>query len=483
MVNLCINEFAKIFKKKIVFVFFIAVIITLVITIFLCNRNIDSTFGIYNEIYSKNGTLEEQVKNISNTIQNEKEKYNVNPSEETKKKIEETTVFYNYYNYALENNIPIFADNRYNFTYYWKRELINKLIFLEIDLINSTEESRESLESEVNYLRDILYNDKYEEYIEVRKEDYKKEPLKEYAYEARIYAEELNKEYELTRYADPDNIWKLGARATIIRDKERLIKDGNLLTEEQKGALEEQIELEKYKVKHNINTNGVELTNYNDSYVDFAESAVIIVFSLFMIIISASIVSSEFSKGTIKQVFMTSNKRWKILLAKIITLVIILVVFSILLSLAIQLFGNIFFGEHELSPYVYMQDNQIKEINPIIYHILRFLVNDIRIFVYMIFSIMLSTLFKSTIMPVGIMTTFFAIESTVIPNLIKQEMQFLLLKLVNPFFPNGLYVNFDFYLNLMADSSTYITKALIFAVFVITVCLIISFKVFNRKKA
>lgn len=483
MIKLCINEFTKIFKRKIVLIFLLAVIVTLVVTIFLCDRYIDSTINMNSKVNDSNELLKTQLESINKILELEKEKYKINQSEETKKKIEETTVFYNYYNYALENNIPIFADIRHNFTYYWKRELINKLIFQEIDLINSSGESKESLEKEVNYLRDILYNDKYEEYIEIRKEDYKKENLKKYAYEARIYAEELNKEYELTRYADPDNIWKLGTRATIIGIKERLIRDGSLLTDEQKDVLNELIEIEKYKVKNNINTNGIELTNYNDTYVNFAENSIVIVFSLFMIVISASIVSSEFSKGTIKQVFITPNKRWKILLSKIITLVIILIVFSILLSLLIQLFGNIFFGEHELSPYVYMQDNQIKEINTTIYHIFRFLLQDIKILVYIIFGVMLSTLFKSSIFPNGITMTLFLIDNTLLSYIINGEMEFLLLKLVVPFFTNILSINNNFYLSLMVDSSLFILKSFVLVICLVIVFLIIAFKVFNRKMA
>lgn len=483
MINLCINEFTKIFKKKIVLIFIAAVIITLVVEIFLCNGYINSTMTLNGKVYDNDKMLKEQLENLNSTYEKEKKNYENNKSEESKKKIEEVKVFYNYYNYALENDIPIFIGNKLSFTYYWKRELIYKLIPLELSLVNSSEENKESLEKEVNYLKDILYNDKYEEYIEIRKEDYKKENLKKYAYEARIYAEELNKEYELTRYADPANIWKLSSRATIVNAKERLLRDGSLLTNEQKEALEEKIELEKYKVKNNINTNGAELTNYNDSYVSGAENAIIIVLTLFMIIISASIVSSEFSKGTIKQVFITPNKRWKILLAKIITLLVILIVLSILLSLLIQLFGSIFFGEHKLSPYVYMQDNQIKEINPTIYHILRFLLQDIKILVYIIFGVMLSTLFKSSIFPVSITMILFLIDNTLLSYVINGEMEFLLLKLVTPFFPNVLSINNDFYLSLMFDSSLFIVKSFAFAICLITVFLITSFKVFNRKMA
>ena len=188
MINLCINEFTKIFKKKIVLIFIAAVIITLVVEIFLCNGYINSTMTLNGKVYDNDKMLKEQLENLNSTYEKEKKNYENNKSEESKKKIEEVKVFYNYYNYALENDIPIFIGNKLSFTYYWKRELIYKLIPLELSLVNSSEENKESLEKEVNYLKDILYNDKYEEYIEIRKEDYKKEPLKKYAYEARIYA-------------------------------------------------------------------------------------------------------------------------------------------------------------------------------------------------------------------------------------------------------------------------------------------------------
>ena len=50
MINLCINEFTKIFKKKIVLIFIAAVIITLVVEIFLCNGYINSTMTLNGKV-------------------------------------------------------------------------------------------------------------------------------------------------------------------------------------------------------------------------------------------------------------------------------------------------------------------------------------------------------------------------------------------------------------------------------------------------
>ena len=53
---------------------------------------------------------------------------------------------------------------------------------------------------------------------------------------------------------------------------------------------------------------------------------------------------------------------------------------------------------------------------------------------------------------------------------INGEMEFLLLKLVTPFFPNVLSINNDFYLSLMFDSSLFIVKSFAFAICLIITC-------------
>ena len=69
MINLCINEFTKIFKKKIVLIFLAAVIITLVVEIFLCNAYINSTMTLNGKVYDNDKMLKEQLENLNSTYE------------------------------------------------------------------------------------------------------------------------------------------------------------------------------------------------------------------------------------------------------------------------------------------------------------------------------------------------------------------------------------------------------------------------------
>ncbi len=142
-----------------------------------------------------------------------------------------------------------------------------------------------------------------------------------------------------------------------------------------------------------------------------------------MIIIMGSAISTEISKGTIKFLLFTPNKRWKILLSKILSAVIILIVTSLCFSLIGFLFGNIFFKEEGLR-YLYVQAGEVRELNNLEYTILYFLVSCIEIFVYMVFALMLSTVTRNTSLAVGISIASYVgsgIVMQIINSLIKAD--------------------------------------------------------------
>ena len=68
-------------------------------------------------------------------------------------------------------------------------------------------------------------------------------------------------------------------------------------------------------------------------YDIYAPSFSLIIVSILMIMITGSAISTEVSKGTIKFLLFTPNKRWKVLVSKVISAVIILIAISLVLSL------------------------------------------------------------------------------------------------------------------------------------------------------
>lgn len=123
--------------------------------------------------------------------------------------------------------------------------------------------------------------------------------------------------------------------------------------------------------------------------------------SILMIMIAGSSISTEVSKGTIKFLLFTPNKRWKVLLSKIISAILILLVLTILTSFISVIFGNIFFKD-EATVYVYISNGVVKSIPNLLYTMLYFLASSIDILVYMLFAFTLSVVTRNTALTVGV---------------------------------------------------------------------------------
>lgn len=136
-------------------------------------------------------------------------------------------------------------------------------------------------------------------------------------------------------------------------------------------------------------------------YDIYAPSFSLIIVSILMIMITGSAISTEVSKGTIKFLLFTPNKRWKVLLSKVISAVIILIAISLVLSLLTVVIGNIFFKEDGMT-YLFVQNGEVKALSNLTYIILYYLTSCIDIFVYMLFALMLSTLTHNTALSVGV---------------------------------------------------------------------------------
>ncbi|MDD3304120.1 MAG: ABC transporter permease subunit [Clostridia bacterium] len=499
MFYLCINEIVKILKKKITIIFVIAIVVILLLFGML-NKHIVSL-----DRYGEEGNSETLANNniLKTQVLQLKESAKKSEAEGNVKEKATTDIFIYYYQYAIDNNIPFFWDlgvRTPGNEVYWKKELIYQLLMLNNALIgkNLSETKIEKTNNSIEALNNILEKDDYHQYLDYKieeyKEQYQKKEITQDQYELGVYMEELNKEYELTRYNNPEDVGKYSSFATIKSLKNLLLDGkgdkypmGNIkTTEEEKVELKHLIEVEKYRIENKINSNNTITTNYNDQYVKNAESIVFIVFTLFMIIISASIVSSEFSKGTIKQVLMTPHKRWKIVLSKIIALLVILIVFSIVLSLLVQLFGNLFFGEHQLSPYVYWSQGGIDSIPSSIYHIARFFVYDIKIVVYVLFSVMLSTFFRSSVFSVTIPMIIYTLEPVLLdvisPNM-RSTIDFVFFNLMNCIFQYESTTSGIMYTlqkSLAGNGNMY--YSILFALCLSILFIVISIATFKRRK-
>ncbi len=85
-----------------------------------------------------------------------------------------------------------------------------------------------------------------------------------------------------------------------------------------------------------------------------------------IIIISASIISEEFNKGTIKLLLIKPYKRWKILLSKLITVILITIIIIMSILLIQTIVGGFVYGFEDYTVPVIKYDfnaNSVIEIN------------------------------------------------------------------------------------------------------------------------
>lgn len=312
------------------------------------------------------------------------------------------------YELAMENDINVFS-----LTKEWKsmglEELVNKTCELKLyyyidenNIIDNT--------GRIDELFTLIKNDDYSGYMQIikqwLKEDLDKNIITKEEYDILEADFNLKEKYEIGK--TNDSSWKLELVNEIKNIQEQLDKNMNTYTKkvftyEQKEQMENRLKIDLYRLDNNISLigTGIDETNYREYFDSFAKSFSMLVLSILVIMMAGSSIASEYSKGTIKFLCMTPYKRWKILLAKFINIVFIMVVVTIILSVITIIVGNLLYSSSEANPYLYVKDGEVCELDHNIYTLLNFLVEDIEIFVYLVFALMLSVVTRNTAVSIG----------------------------------------------------------------------------------
>ncbi|MGW6298987.1 ABC transporter permease [Peribacillus butanolivorans] len=191
--------------------------------------------------------------------------------------------------------------------------------------------------------------------------------------------------------------WKQELQAEI-QEQQNELKTSKISEDEKSGIMEE-IDLNKQLLDANINpdlrTNWTYMANWTTSLTSFV--------TLFVVIVCSSLVSSEFSDGTIKQLLIRPYKRWKILLSKYISSLLFAALLLVSLFIFSYIVGILFFGNGSYSD---------KILDPASFGFSPVIVGDyfVDMMVYWIpgflvittIAFMLSTLFKSQALAVGV---------------------------------------------------------------------------------
>lgn len=329
--------------------------------------------------------------------------------------------------------------NQYND--YWKSDILNQVVGLK---------QEQGKENEVSKLIELLKKDDFSGYIEIQKEATKKslenKEISKQEYDDNIAIFDLQVKYEIGKNTE-DQYWKRILLNEIKSSKSSLrtgidYKTNKVLTVEQKQEHEDNIKLNIYRLENNMPPIEYADGNYRMIFDTMATMFVTSVIAIFAMIIAGGAISSEVSTGTIKFWALTPNKRWKILTAKILSLLFYIVTITLVMSLLTIACSNIFFDTNG-NEYLYVKDGNVEKIENILFTIEYYFAKIIPIIIFALFALMLSAVTRNTSVAVSLSVATYmgnGIAMAIINSFIKKDwikfVPFNNLNIANKIFPN-----------------------------------------------
>lgn len=362
----------------------------------------------------------------------------------------------------LQNDISLYSVN-------WKNTALNNL---ENDMDGK--------------LLEIVINNDFEGYI-----NYEKEIEKQKLNQKEITLQEYDDNIQLLDLRSRYQIGNVGNEETIrdskegyldkIKNEQKSIRTGidyssnKVLTAEQKKKYEDDIKINIYKIENNVvNQDYSATTNYRMMFESLAPSFVITLVAIFAMIVAGGAISSEVSTGTIKFWALTPNKRWKILTAKILSIVFYLVVITLIMSILSIAWANIFF-DTEGYGYIFVKNGNVEKIGNTLFTIGYYFAKLIPVIIFAIFALMLSVITRNTSVSLGLSIATYmgnSVAMLIINAYIKKDWVKLIpfnnLNIVDKVFPN-----FQSMMSTGLENTT--TTSLGFSLAVLGVCVILMF--------
>lgn len=183
----------------------------------------------------------------------------------------------------------------------------------------------------------------------------------------------------------------------------------NTPTDQDTTWLKDQVEANEKMLEKNINPTAK--TNWH--FMNDVVVGMTIGVTLFSVIVASAIVAAEFSDGTIKQLLIRPHKRWKILLSKYVAILVYAMILLVTLIISGFLVGILFYGMGDFQTpfFEYTLTGQKEAIigTQFMLKMAYFLPSLLMITTI---SFMLSTLFKSQALAVGIGIFVLFVSST-----------------------------------------------------------------------
>jgi ABC-2 type transport system permease protein len=233
------------------------------------------------------------------------------------------------------------------------------------------------------------------------------------------------------------------------------------------------INTNNYRIKHNIPP------VFGDTvfgFINTTKDIVAVLIGVFVVIIGGSIVSQEYSWGTIKLLLIRPIQRWKILLSKFIA-VVLAGIFFILAGFIISfIVGSLFFGfDMGAGRYLYYSGKTLHDITMGMHLLEIYGSNLVDVIMMATFAFMLSTIFKTNALAIGL-SIFLSFAGPIVVTLLTAVNENIGKYL---FFLNTNLYQYVEGQNLLGDTTMAFSATVLAVYFVIF--LIISFLIFGKR--
>lgn len=379
---------------------------------------------------------------------------------------------------------------------YWKTNLIQEISNLKIQKNNLLPENElKSIEERISKLTEKLEQNDFEGYIDLQKTEQKTQldngEISEQEYKDKIEVLDITKKSGIGKESD-DPYWKQTlireietAQASIRTNIDR--ETSKVLTVEKKQEYEDLIKINKYRLENNIPPS-VYSENYRTIFEVLAPMCGVAVIAIIVIVIAGGTISSEVSTGSIKFWALTPNKRWKILTAKILSVLFYIVVITLLIVAITIIISNVFFSDAEIGEqYIYVENGEIKVIESNLFILEQYFVKMIPVVIFVLFAIMLSTLTRNSATSISFSLALYlgnGIAMSIINSFIKSEwIKFVPFNNLNIF--DKIFPNYTSPINFSMGTSFTTTTSLTFSLAVLGVCailmLVTTYDSFNKR--
>lgn len=457
MINLIRNELSKIFYRNSTYIMFIVMFLFVILT------NV-----IYKTELDENGEFKSDYYN-SNYLKIAKEKLDKS-DDENKMNIKKDIIKYELY----EKYGP----------YSWQAYIVNNKME---DIIDTYVKSNFNLNEEYNFYLDKFEKDDWK-YFVLEEIDLKKKELSDNLVSKDIYdidLEVLN--YRLNHDISYSSSYLNNALEDYSNAK-KYISTSNLsyLKEEDKLKSSNDRVYNYYKNVSDMNINKYILDNkINAKKINDTRGILINLFNEYEIILvilivmtSSVIISSEFNKGTIKQLLLVPHKRGRILFSKYITCLLMFLFNVIILILMQVLVGSILFKSTLSIPVIiYNFNSNMVETYNLFYYLLIQLLAKIPMFIIIItFVFFISIITLNSVVTTILGLGLYLITPMVNELIINSKLLFLNLTI----FP---HLDFTQYLFGMISRNIYgsINTSIIVVILYFVILLVSTYMIFNKK--